>query len=93
VVLYATGGGITQPTSVDGLVTTQPYPAPMLPVSVTIDGLPATVIYAGAAPGLVAGVLQINVLVPANAYGATYDQVIVTIGDFVSPTAVTITVQ
>jgi uncharacterized protein (TIGR03437 family) len=93
VVLYATGGGITEPTSVDGLLTTEPYPQPMLPVSVTIDGLPATVIYAGAAPGLVAGVLQINVLVPANAYGATYDQVIVTIGDFVSPTAVTITVQ
>ncbi len=97
IVLYATGGGITMPASVDGLVTAPAditsYPTPQLPVSVTIDGLPAKVVYAGAAPGLVAGVLQINVLVPANAYGATYDQVIVTVGDYVSPTAVTITVQ
>ena len=69
------------------------YPTPLLPVSVTIDGLPGEVVYAGAAPGLVAGVLQINVLVPANASGATYDQVVVTVGDYVSPTAVTITVQ
>jgi uncharacterized protein (TIGR03437 family) len=97
VVLYATGGGVTMPTSTDGLVTPpgaiSSYPTPLLPVSVTIDGLPAQVIYAGAAPGLVAGVLQINVAVPANAYGATYDQVVVTIGDYVSPTAVTVTVQ
>jgi uncharacterized protein (TIGR03437 family) len=38
----------------------------VLPVSVSIYGLPAQVIYAGAAPGLVAGVLQINVVVPAG---------------------------
>jgi len=93
VVLYATGAGITLPSSVDGLVTTSPYPAPVLPVSVTIDGLPAQVIYAGAAPGLVAGVLQINVVVPSGALGATFDQVVVTVGDYVSPSAVTMTVQ
>ncbi len=69
------------------------YPAPVLPVSVTIDGLPAQVLYAGAAPGLVAGVLQINVVVPAGAYGATYDQIVVTVGDYASPSAVTMTVQ
>jgi uncharacterized protein (TIGR03437 family) len=93
VVIYATGGGLTTPNSVDGLVTAAPYPTPMLPVSVTIDGLPAQVIYAGAAPGLISGVMQINVVVPADAYPATYDQVIVTVGDYVSPTAVTLTVQ
>jgi hypothetical protein len=31
--------------------------------------------------------------VPAGAYAATYDQVVVTVGDYVSPSAVTITVQ
>ena len=65
----------------------------MLPVSVTIDGQPAQVVYAGAAPGLVAGVVQINVVVPANASQETYDQVVVTVGDYSSPSAVTITVQ
>jgi uncharacterized protein (TIGR03437 family) len=93
VVLYATGGGITTPASTDGLITGAPYPAPMLPVSVTIYGLPATVLYAGAAPGMVAGVLQINVVLPAGAGPYTYDEVVVTIGDYVSPSAVTVSVQ
>jgi uncharacterized protein (TIGR03437 family) len=93
VVLYGTGGGLTTPSSVDGLLTAQPYPKPVLPVSVTIDNLPAQVLYAGAAPGLVAGVLQINVVVPANAAPVRYDQVVLTIGDYMSPTAITIAVQ
>jgi uncharacterized protein (TIGR03437 family) len=65
----------------------------MLPVSVSIDNKPAQVLYAGAAPGLVAGVMQINAVVPANAGAATTDQVVVTIGGIESPTAITITVQ
>jgi uncharacterized protein (TIGR03437 family) len=93
VVLYGTGGGLTKPPSVDGLLNSQPYPLPVLPVSVTIDSLPAQVLYAGAAPGLVAGVLQINVVVPANASPVRYDQVVLTIGDYASPTAITIAVQ
>jgi uncharacterized protein (TIGR03437 family) len=36
------------------------------PISVTIGDQPATVGYQGAAPGLVAGVVQINAQVPAN---------------------------
>jgi uncharacterized protein (TIGR03437 family) len=95
VMLFATGAGLTTPASTDGLLTpvSQPYPAPNLPVSVTIDGFPTQVTYVGAAPGLVAGVLQINAVVPAKAAAATFDQVIVTIGDYVSPSAVTLTVQ
>ncbi len=91
--LFATGGGVTTPASVDGVLTTAPYPTPMLPVSVTIDGQPAEVKYAGAAPGLIAGALQINVVVPATAGLETYDQIVVTVGDYSSPTAVTINVQ
>jgi uncharacterized protein (TIGR03437 family) len=96
VVLYATGGGLTDPASVDGLLTSQAesqYPAPTLPVTVSIDGQPAQVLYAGAAPGLVAGVMQINVVVPANASPALLDQVVVSVGTYSSPTAVTVAVQ
>ena len=97
VVLYATGAGLMTPASKDGLVIApgpiESYPRPVLPVSVTIDGLLAEVVYAGAAPGLVAGVLQINVVVPEDAGPYSTDQVIVTVGDYVSPTAVTMTVQ
>jgi len=66
VVLFMTGEGQTSPTGVDGKVTTAPFPAPLLPVAVTIGGSPATVQFIGEAPGLVSGVLQLNVLVPST---------------------------
>jgi uncharacterized protein (TIGR03437 family) len=91
--LFATGAGITSPASVDGLLAVAPYPAPMLPVAVTIDGYPAEIRYAGAAPGLISGVLQINAVVPAQAEEEYYDQVVVTVGNYTSPAAITITVQ
>jgi trimeric autotransporter adhesin len=93
VVLYGTGGGLTTPTSVDGLLTSKPYPAPILPFSVFIDTQPAKVLYAGAAPGIVAGALQINVVVPSNASVAPFDQVDVTIGGYQSPTTVSVAVK
>jgi uncharacterized protein (TIGR03437 family) len=93
VALFGTGAGLTTPGSVDGLLTPAPFPVPMLPVSVTIDGYPAEIRYVGAAPGLVAGVLQINVVVPAEAQQEYYDQVVVMVGDYSSPSAITITVQ
>jgi len=67
VVLYATGAGLLMPAQPDGTVTTAPYPHPVLPVSVSIGGTAAEILYAGAAPGLVSGVLQINVRLPADA--------------------------
>jgi uncharacterized protein (TIGR03437 family) len=80
VVLYATGEGQTSPGGVDGLIALGPtYPKPVLPVSVTIGGVAAEVLYAGAAPSLVAGVMQVNARVPAGV--ASGDQpVVVTVG-------------
>lgn len=66
VVIYMTGEGQTSPQGVDGKVTTAPYPAPLLPVAVTIGGQPATVQFMGEAPGFVSGVLQLNVVVPTT---------------------------
>ncbi len=95
--IFATGAGLTTPAGVDGIIVApnaaENYPLPVLPVSVTISGQPAQVLYAGAAPGLVAGTLQINVLVPANAVQQDYDQVVITIGEYTSPTAVTMAVH
>ena len=66
--LYATGEGTTTPGGVDGkLVGLQaPYPTPQAPVQVTVEGLAANVSYAGGAPGEVAGVMQVNVQIPAG---------------------------
>jgi len=67
IVIYMTGEGQTSPAGVDGKVTTAPtYPAPLLPIAVTIGGAPATVDFMGEAPGLVSGVLQLNVTVPSS---------------------------
>jgi uncharacterized protein (TIGR03437 family) len=92
IVLYATGDGATHPPSQDGYLTKFPYPSPNLPVSVTIEGVPAEIVWVSAAPGQVAGVMQINARVPPSAWIAPFDQVVVKVGDFLSPSAVTVAV-
>ncbi|MDQ1474011.1 MAG: hypothetical protein QOJ99_5491 [Bryobacterales bacterium] len=68
VVIYATGEGQTSPAGLDGKLADGPfYPKPVQGVTVNIGGIPAEVLYYGAAPTLVAGVMQINVRVPADA--------------------------
>ena len=92
VVLYATGAGQTNPQGVDGLLATDVLPAPMLPVTVTIGGQPAEVLYAGAAPGLVAGVLQVNVRLPQG-IGSGAVAVSLEVGGAASQPGVTLSVQ
>jgi len=93
IVLYGTGGGQTNPASIDGGFN--PLNADgvlLLPVTVTIGGQPATVNYAGPAPGLVDGVMQINAVLPSGiASGAV--PVVVQVGTASSQTAVTVAVQ
>src|ERR1017187_6470256 len=67
-----TGEGQTAPAGVTGKVTTVApnppiTPQPQLPVAVLINGQPASVAFYGEAPGLVSGVMQLNVQIPANA--------------------------
>jgi uncharacterized protein (TIGR03437 family) len=66
VILYATGEGQTSPEGVDGAVTGADLVRPLLPVAVRIGETDAEVLYAGSAPGFVAGVLQVNARVPAS---------------------------
>jgi uncharacterized protein (TIGR03437 family) len=65
-------------------------PKPVLPLSVMVGSLPAFVLYAGIAPGLI-GEAQINFIVPANVPPGP-QPVIVTVGGVSSP-PVTLTVQ
>ena len=93
VMIYATGEGQTNPGGVDGKVAAAvPFPAPLLPVSATIDNVTADVRYAGAAPNLVAGVLQVNVRIPANAASGNLP-VVLQVGTASSRTGVTVAVQ
>jgi uncharacterized protein (TIGR03437 family) len=83
VALYGTGGG---PLTTDTLARL------MLPVSATVGGLPAQVDYAGIAPGLVQGAMQINVAIPSAVTPGPSVPVVVTVGSAVS-NKVTIVVQ
>jgi uncharacterized protein (TIGR03437 family) len=93
VVLYATGVGAMVPTPTDGQVTRNILTYPSLPVSVTIEGIAAEILYAGAAPGLVAGVVQINVRVPQTAAPGDSVPVSITAGTALSPAGVVMAVQ
>jgi uncharacterized protein (TIGR03437 family) len=67
ITLYATGAGQMDQAMTDGrIVVGQPFPRPLLPVGIRIGGRVADVLYAGAAPGLIGGVLQVNARIPAD---------------------------
>ncbi len=90
VVLYATGEGVTDPAGVDGMLAASVYPRPILPVRVTVGGLNADVLYAGAAPQLAAGLMQINVRLPFNLPAASAVPITLAVGDNSSQPGVTI---
>ena len=93
VVLYCTGEGQTSPAGIDGLIAAGPtYPKPLLPVGVTIGGLAAEVVYAGAAPTFVAGAMQVNVRVPSGLSSGP-QPVQVTVGNSSSQQTITVAVQ
>ncbi len=95
--LYATGFGQTDPPGQDGALTLVPpagvLPLPVLqPVTVTIGGKPANSNYAGGAPGIVQGVMQINAQVPSG-LPAGNAAVVVTVGNIQSQAGVTVAVS
>jgi uncharacterized protein (TIGR03437 family) len=90
VVLYGTGGGPTNPVVGDGAIATDAASLSNT-VSVQVGGQPATVLYAGSAAGEVAGVMQINLQLPAGVTGQV--PVVVTVGGQVSQGTVTVAIQ
>jgi uncharacterized protein (TIGR03437 family) len=98
VMVYLTGEGQTSPPGVTGAITTatlpapQVTPAPLLAIGVTINGQPAPYVYAGEAPGLVAGMMQLNVQIPPNAPSGALP-IFVSIGGNISQSGVTVSVQ
>ena len=66
--IYATGEGQTSPGGIDGRIASGgSLPKPVREVQAWVDGKPAEVQYAGAAPGAVAGLFQVNVRIPLDA--------------------------
>jgi uncharacterized protein (TIGR03437 family) len=61
-------------------------------VAAAIDGQPAQVQYVGAAPGLVAGVFQMNLVVPATVSSGNVS-LVVSFGSATSQSNVTVSVR
>ena len=93
IAIYATGEGQTSPSGVDGLITLGPNLLPLLPVTVQIDGLDATVDFAGEAPRIVAGVLQVDAVIPAGAHPGPAVPVVIKVGGVASQPGVTVAVK
>jgi len=96
VVIYATSEGNTNPLGTTGLripADGSVLKRPQLPLSVTIGGRTAEVLYAGSAPGLISGALQINVRVPLDAPSSGAVPVVLTVGSSSSQGLATVALQ
>lgn len=82
ITFFATGAGLWNQTIQDGIVilgSIQPLIAPAARVSLTIGGQPAEILFAGAEPFQITGMLQINAIVP-NGIGSGPQPLILTVG-------------
>ena len=91
--IYATGGGAMTQPMLDGSIAQPPFATVSQNVTVRIGGVPAQVLYQGAAPGIVQGVLQINAVVPNNVAPSDTVAIDLTIGGVTSPAGVTLAVR
>ena len=94
--VYTTGLGSVSPSVADGTLTPGILSWQVQSASAMVDGQSATVLYAGTAPGLVAGVGQVNVVIPQSARSGSVPIAIYfgdSTGDYVTQANVTVAVQ
>lgn len=90
-VFWATGQGLVDPAGKDGEAIIAPnFPAPKLPVKVSMGGVEAEVVFAGL---IYTGVLQVNVKIPMTVAPANDVPLLLTIGTVRSRSEVTLAVR
>jgi len=92
VAVYGTGGGIVNPPVTAGEVAGDNLSVLALPFSAIVGGENAIVLYAGTAPGLVYGVYQFNVQLPADLPSGE-QAIVLNVGDSASQSNVTVFVK
>lgn len=92
VAVLATGGGASEPAGQDGLVENDVFRTLVAPVTATVGGKTAQVTYAGSSPGLLSGIMQVQVVIPSGA-GTGAVPVVLTVGTVASQTTATIFLQ
>lgn len=82
--IWVSGVGLLNPTPADGMLASSTDSRPSLAVTAMFDDRPAEVVYAGPSPGLINGLMQVNVRIPQilTGFGVTLK-----IGDQESPPA------
>jgi uncharacterized protein (TIGR03437 family) len=93
--VYMTGEGQTSPGGVDGTIipaVVSALKSPLGKVTATVGGVDAQVLYAGSAPGLLSGVMQVNVMIPSTAQSGA-QAIVVSVGGVASQNGVTVAVQ
>ena len=94
VAMFVTGAGPISPTGIDGQIAkSDTLPLVAQTVKVSIGGHDASVVYQGAAPGLINGVTQINVKVPESTEPGPAVPVTLTVGGIPSQNTVIMAVQ
>jgi uncharacterized protein (TIGR03437 family) len=89
--LYATGMGQTDPAGVDGAIAVDTFPVPLAWPSVTVAGIPAEVVSVAVPAQSVAGFFELAVRIPDGVPDGDAE-VLVTSGDAVSQSGVTVAV-
>jgi uncharacterized protein (TIGR03437 family) len=91
--LYLTGGGQTDPPAATGSVSGTSLASLLLPVEVSVGSVPADVTFAGAAPGFVSGLVQVNVRLAQTTPSGPAQPVQVKIGTNAAASGVTVAIQ
>jgi len=73
------GAGQSSPAQITGTVDTDAGTTNAA-VTATIAGLPATVVYHGPAPGLIAGATQVNLTIPSTVAAGAAVPISITVG-------------
>jgi uncharacterized protein (TIGR03437 family) len=90
--IFGTGEGQTSPPGNDGRIIVTDLRQPILRVSATVGGRPATITYFGSAPMAVSGVFQANIQIPEDIDAGSVS-IEIQVGDGVSQRGVTVAVR
>ena len=91
--IFATGAGPLSPPDLDGVIGKGIAHRITEPVEVRIGGIVSEVLYAGSAPELVTGTIQINCRIPAGAPVGPAVEVELKVGGAASPAGTTMSIM